>query len=84
MRVRVPEYLRITKLDDQLVILDGRKNQYFAVNASGSAFIQFLQNGYSVNEAIHKLEARYPLGTVRKDMEQFLKELISQGLVEET
>ncbi|MGX9708841.1 PqqD family protein [Laceyella tengchongensis] len=83
MRLKIPDYLRITKVDNQLVILDGRKNQYFAVNESGSAFIGFLQNGSSVEDAINQLEARYLSSSVCSDMEEFLKELINQGLVVE-
>lgn len=84
MKVRVPEHVYLSELDGRIVLLDTRKNQYYALNETGCELLKALKEGTPTADAIDHIAAFYneDRNKVKKDMESFIHYLISEGLLE--
>ena len=79
MRVAPDVFSR--EFDDELVLLDLRGGEYYALNQTGTALWSLIENGHEKPE--EQLAALYglPLVEARDDYETFIAELLSLGLL---
>jgi hypothetical protein len=71
------------ELGDEIVVLDLRASSYLSVRGSGSVLWPLLVRGATMDELVGELLRLYDVdeGTVRRDVEEFVNDLVHRGLV---
>lgn len=83
MRIRNQE-LATRRVGDDVMVLDLRTSQYFAVGGAGTVILQLLQDrDLSLDDLVTELTARFDVDAdrARADAEQFLGRLDDAGLL---
>ena len=80
----VPEYVATTLFNDSAVLLDMRKNVYYALNGSAADFWKFLTQTGEFEQALKQVSSEYAVDAdvVRQDMESLVSSLLDVGLIE--
>jgi hypothetical protein len=83
-RVRVVGDVHVREFDNELVILDLAKGDYFGVNELGAKLWQGLEKGKSCAEIATELVADYEVSEARlvADLVSMTDDFIARGLVE--
>lgn len=83
MKWKVPDYLEITEIDGQWIVLDIRENQFYGLNPAGGQFLKQIKEIGDFNKAVQVLSERFQVSDqqIRRDMSEFLKRLQQQGWV---
>jgi hypothetical protein len=81
---RVPTHVSITYFNNHAVLLDSRKNSYYALNDSAANFWKFLAQTGSFDVSIKKLWELYQdeSDEIEKDMEEVIRSLVKAELLE--
>jgi len=71
-------------LDTKAVILSLKNGNYYGLNSVGLAIWSLLQESSTIDEIEAELLKRYEVdeGTCRREVDAFLKTMISEGLIE--
>jgi Coenzyme PQQ synthesis protein D (PqqD) len=80
----IPKYIATTLFDDSAVLLDLRKNVYYALNGSAADFWKSLTQTGEFEQALKQVLSEYEVApdVVRKDMESLVSSLLDVGLIE--
>jgi len=83
MRYRVPEHVHARPVQDEVMILDARSNQYLGLNGTGAVVWSVLVDGGSAAAAVAELIARFEVApeTAQADVASLLEELLRLGLI---
>lgn len=83
-KIRVLPHVATTFFDDSAVLLDLRKNAYYALNNSAADFWKLLVENNSFEETITKLTESYRCSDkiLKQDMEELIYSLLQIGLIE--
>lgn len=83
MRLFIPKHIQTTEVDGQWVLLDCRKNRYYAVNRTGAEFLKQIELYGEMTKAIEIVSKIYqtPSEKVKQDMIRFANHLIEKGLL---
>lgn len=81
---RVPTHVHTTFFPEKAVLLDSKKNVYYALNDSASEFWKNLIQMGSFEEALQEVLKLYQDSSevLRKDMEKLVNSLLHVGLLE--
>jgi PqqD family protein of HPr-rel-A system len=82
--IRFSDTVTVSRVDEELVLLDSRSGKYFGLNAVGRRIFELLSENPNRKEALETLLTEYDVeeGQLRADIDRFLVELKSKGLVE--
>jgi Coenzyme PQQ synthesis protein D (PqqD) len=82
-RVRCAEAVHARQFDEELIILDLAKGEYFALDAVGARLWTGLEAGRTVEQIAQQVVAEYDveLDTVLADLVALGDELVAQGLI---
>ena len=71
-------------IDDQVVVLDMARSEYFSVNPSGGVMWEVLVSGATMEQLVAALTARFDVDvpTARQDASAFVSSLQELGLLE--
>ena len=77
--------IRLTKGQDGGVLLDVDKGAMFTLNSVGVRILELLQEGQTIPSVVSQISREFgaPEREVRGDVEDFLRSLSKQGLLEE-
>lgn len=83
MKLAIPEHIQITETDGQLILLDCRKNRYYAVSKTGAIFLEQVKLDGNMKKAIEKISRAYqvPFERVEQDMNAFVDRLIEKEML---
>jgi hypothetical protein len=83
MLLIVPDHIQITEVDGKCVLLDCKKNYFYAVSKTGAELMDQLKATGNMKDAIKKISTDYQVssGRVEKDMTIFVHQLIEKGLI---
>lgn len=72
-------------VDDEVVIVNMKKEKYSYLNATGTEVWKLINDGIIINDMCAILSAKYdsPGDTMRKDIQAIIKELLKTGLIKE-
>jgi predicted lipoprotein len=81
---RVPTHVTTTFFDESAVLLDFRKNIYYALNSSAADFWKSITQMSSFEAALKQVSELYEdtSDVIRKDMEELVNSLVKAGLLE--
>lgn len=81
---RIPSHVSSTSFNESTVLLDVRKNVYYALNDSASNFWQLLMQTGSYEAAVQEISKIYQESpnVIEKDMDELINSLVKSGLVE--
>lgn len=82
--IHIPSYVYTTFFEESAILLDSRKNVYYALNDSAANFWKILIEVKSVKEALTQITKLYkcPPDTLRGDMEKLVFSLTELGFLE--
>ena len=82
-RVRVPDEVLISNLQDESVILNLNSERYFGLDDVGTRMIAVLNTSDSIEAAYESLAAEYDVDrqVLRNDLRALVENLLQQGLV---
>jgi PqqD family protein of HPr-rel-A system len=82
--IRFVDTLSVSKVDDELVLLDSRTGTYFGLNAVGARVFELLSADPSKADAIQVLLGEFDVTEerLRADIDRLLADLKEKGLVE--
>ena len=82
-RVRVPDEVLISNLQDESVILNLNSERYFGLDDVGTRMLTVLNNSDSIEAAYESLAAEYNVDrqVLRNDLRALIENLLQQGLV---
>lgn len=82
-RVRVPDEVLISNLQDESVILNLNSERYFGLDDVGTRMLTVLNNSDSIEAAYESLAAEYNVDrqVLRDDLRALVESLLQQGLV---
>lgn len=82
--VHIPPHVSTTFFEGNAVLLDSRKNIYYALNDSAADFWKLLTEFESVKEALSQIAKLYecPPETLSQDMKKLVLSLTELGLLE--
>ena len=83
-RVRVPDDVLISNLQEESVILNLDSERYYGLDDVGTRFLSVLNTADSIEKAYEKLIQEYDVDeeVLRKDLLTLVENLMEQGLVE--
>lgn len=83
-KVHIPPHVTTTIFEDSIVLLDSRKNAYYALKDSAAEFWKALEKSGSTDLALKEVLDIYTdlKDVVKKDMENFIHSLVQAGLLE--
>lgn len=83
MIYRVPEHVHARPLQDEVMILDTRSNQYLGLNGTGAVVWSVLAGGGSTAAAVIELITHFevPRETAEADVARLLGELLQLDLI---
>ena len=82
-RVRVPEDVLISNLQDESVILNLNSERYFGLDNVGTRMLSVLSASNSIEAAYEVLKGEYDVDAqvLRQDLTSLIENLLQQGLV---
>lgn len=82
-RVRVPDEVLISNLQDESVILNLNSERYFGLDNVGTRMLSVLSASNSIETAYQRLLAEYDVDpqALRQDLSSLIENLLQQGLV---
>jgi hypothetical protein len=82
-RFSIPTEVHARWFDEELILLNLGKGEYFSLNALGGRIWQELAAGHSVSEAVQRLAVDYDVEPLRfrEDLELLVGDLVGRGLV---
>ena len=83
-RVRVPDDVLISSLEEELVILNLDSERYFGLNNVGTRFLSVLTTSDSIEDAYKSLLSEYNVDSevLRQDLTALIENLIEKGIVQ--
>jgi len=83
-RVKVPEGVLISNLQDESVILNLDSERYFGLDDVGTRILTVLTKADSIQDAYESLLAEYDVdrAVLRQDLLALIESLLQQGLVQ--
>jgi hypothetical protein len=83
-RVRVPDDVLISNLQDESVILNLNSERYFGLDNVGTRMLTVLNNSDSIEAAYESLAEEYDVDrqVLRQDMLSLIENLLQQGLIQ--
>jgi hypothetical protein len=82
-RVRVPDDVLISNLQEESVILNLDSERYFGLDDVGTRFLSVLNTADSIEAAYEVLRAQYDVDAqnLRQDLLELVEELVRQGIL---
>ncbi len=82
--IRFPEDVSVSRVDDEMVLLDGKSGKYFGINAVGRRIFELLSENPDKKAVLETLMEEYDVeeDRLRADIDRFLSELKERGLAE--
>ncbi|AFZ26602.1 hypothetical protein Cylst_4524 [Cylindrospermum stagnale PCC 7417] len=82
--VSIPHHIYTSFFEESAVLLDAKKNIYYALNDSAADFWKLLVKSDSVEETLKEISDLYECSStvVLKDMEALVDRLLKAGLLE--
>ena len=82
-RVRVPDDVLISNLQEESVILNLNSERYFGLDNVGTRMLSALSTSNSIEAAYEQLLAEYDVDAqvLRQDMTSMIENLLQQGLL---
>ena len=82
-RVRVPDDVLISNLQQESVILNLDSERYYGLDDVGTRFLSILNTSESIEAAYDKLIGEYDIdaGVLRQDLLELIENLIKQGIL---
>ena len=73
-----------SRVDNEIVVLDVETNNYYSLNTIGAAIWEMCKTAVTTDEIVSNICAEYEADEahVRKDIEEIIKELEKEGLVQ--
>ena len=83
-RVRVPDDVLISNLQEESVILNLDSDRYYGLDDVGTRFLSVLNTAHSIEAAYEKLIQEYDVDeeVLRKDLLTLVENLVAQGIVQ--
>lgn len=83
-KVTIPQQVLVSKMDEEMVILDLASGTYFGLNPVGAEIWQFLSAGKTIAETCQAMVDRYEVAPseIERDVVQLLQELLAKNLVQ--
>lgn len=83
-RVRVPDDVLISNLQEESVILNLDSERYYGLDDVGTRFVSVLNTADSIEAAYEKLIQEYDVDeeVLRKDLLTLVENLVAQGIVQ--
>ena len=83
-RVRVPDDVLISRLQEESVILNLDSERYFGLDDVGTRFLSVLTTADSIDEAYQSLADEYDVDRemLRQDLEALIQNLLQKGIIE--
>ena len=83
-RVRVPDGVLISQLQEESVILNLDSERYFGLDDVGTRMLSVLSTSDSIEAAFESLRAEYDVDgqVLRQDLLALVESLVQQGIVE--
>lgn len=83
-RVRVPDDVLISNLQEESVILNLDSERYYGLDDVGTRFLSVLSTADSIEAAYEKLIQEYDVDeeVLRKDLLTLVENLLAQGIVQ--
>jgi hypothetical protein len=85
-RVRVPDDVLISRLQEESVILNLDSERYYALDNVGTRFLSVLTTANSIDAAYQSLAEEYDIDreVLRQDLVALIQNLLQQGIIEVT
>jgi len=82
-RVRVPDEVLISNLQQESVILNLDSERYYGLDDVGTRFLSVLTNSESIEAAYEKLAGEYDVDNqaLREDLLALVEDLVNQGIL---
>ena len=82
-RVRVPDDVLISNLQEESVILNLNSERYFGLDNVGTRMLSALSTSNSIEAAYEQLRAEYDVDAqmLRQDLTSLIENLLQQGLI---
>lgn len=82
-RVRVPDDVLISNLQQESVILNLDSERYYGLDDVGTRFLTVLNTSESIEAAYDKLIGEYNIdaGVLRRDLLELVENLLKQGIL---
>lgn len=82
-RVRVPDDVLISNLQQESVILNLDSERYYGLDDVGTRFLSVLTNSESIEAAYEKLAGEYDVDkqALRQDLLALVEDLVNQGIL---
>ena len=82
-RVRVPDDVLISNLQQESVILNLDSERYYGLDDVGTRFLSVLTNSESIEAAYEKLAGEYDVDNqvLRQDLLTLVEDLVNQGIL---
>lgn len=82
-RVRVPDDVLISNLQQESVILNLDSERYYGLDDVGTRFLSVLTNSESIEAAYEKLAGEYDVDNqvLRQDLLALVEDLVNQGIL---
>jgi len=83
-RVKIPDDVLISKLQEESVILNLDNERYYGLDDVGTRFLSVLTSSDSIETAYETLVREYDVEgqLLRQDLLQLVEELVAQGLIQ--
>ena len=83
-RVRVPDDVLVSRLQEDSVILNLDSERYFGLDHVGTRFLSVLTTSESIDAAYHSLAEEYDVDreVLRQDLVALIQNLLQQGIIE--
>lgn len=84
MKYQLQEHVSLTTVDDDSVLLDLDKGQYFGLNHVGTQFLQMIEKGFDHEQTIIEIAQRYTIdyNQVKDDINCLVTQLMEQNLLQ--
>lgn len=82
-RVRVPDGVLISNLEDESVILNLESERYYGLDDVGTRMLSVLSTSNSIGAAYEQLREEYNVDgeVLRRDLLSLVEQLVAQGLI---
>jgi hypothetical protein len=83
-RVRIPDDVLISRLQEESVILNLDSERYYGLDDVGTRFLSVLTTSDSIESAYQSLSAEYDIDRelLRQDLVALIQNLLHQGIIE--
>lgn len=83
-RIRVPDDVLISRLQEESVILNLESERYYGLDDVGTRFFSVLTTSDSIEAAYQSLAAEYDVDreVLRQDLLALIQNLLQQGIIE--